>query len=344
MRSPIILAILAFVAVVGFAAGTASAIDAVRGKEYRLTPQHGPWMIMAASFRDMPEGQRKPGLSAREAADELVFELRQKGIPAYTYEQSAQLGKIDSVDRLGREDARVYKAKHEMVSVLAGNYSAIDDATAQKTLAYVKKFYPKFMRDESSGGVFYESARRKGPLGGAILTINPLMNPNDVAAKTKDSLLIKLNSGIEHSLAESNGKYTLRVATFTGKKTLQMANGNAEEEREFEKKLISGTNLNDMGEDATQLCARLRQLKKDAYVHHDRYESWVTVGSFNTPDDPRIQQLYKEFCAKPVRDRETGQEVLKAEIVELPSRIKDQPLRTWLLDGAPRVVPVPRLK
>lgn len=44
----------------------ASAIEAVRGKEYKLTPKHGPWMIMVASFRDVKDDARKEkGLSMR---------------------------------------------------------------------------------------------------------------------------------------------------------------------------------------------------------------------------------------------------------------------------------------
>lgn len=56
-------------------------------------------MIMVASFRNVPEDRREKGLSAEEAAAELVFELREKGIPAYTYSQGAVIEHISTVDR-----------------------------------------------------------------------------------------------------------------------------------------------------------------------------------------------------------------------------------------------------
>jgi hypothetical protein len=70
-------------------------VEAVRGKKYPLTKKHGPWMIMVASIRDVEEDRRvKDGLSAEEAADELVYQLRQLGIPAYTYQLEEKLGEI----------------------------------------------------------------------------------------------------------------------------------------------------------------------------------------------------------------------------------------------------------
>ena len=57
----------------------AAPIEAVRGKRYRITTRHGPWMIFVASLH---------GNTARGAADSLVYELRKLGIPAYTFSQA----------------------------------------------------------------------------------------------------------------------------------------------------------------------------------------------------------------------------------------------------------------
>lgn len=38
-----------------------------------------------------------------------------------------------------------------MISVIAGNYPAVDDDVVQKTLKYLKAYHPKFMKDEKSG-------------------------------------------------------------------------------------------------------------------------------------------------------------------------------------------------
>ncbi|HTN03782.1 MAG TPA: hypothetical protein VL132_17965, partial [Planctomycetaceae bacterium] len=181
------------------AASPASAIEAVRGKEYKLTPKHGPWMIMVTSFRDVKDEDRKEkGLSAAEAAAELVFELRSNGIPAYTFAQDGKVEKIDTIDRLNRPDQRIYASQRDMICVLAGNYDLSatesfadsgrqsaslknkkDDKIADDTLRYVKAYFPKFLKEEKSGGIFRLTPGRKGPLSGAFLTINPLLKPSD---------------------------------------------------------------------------------------------------------------------------------------------------------------------
>ena len=77
-------------------------IEAVKGKKYEITKRHGPWMVMVASLKDVPEDQRKElenGLSAQEAADQLVYELRKRGIPAYTYKTDDIIDHIEMADR-----------------------------------------------------------------------------------------------------------------------------------------------------------------------------------------------------------------------------------------------------
>ena len=93
MRTLNLLAVGFFTATLLQVVGTAHAIENVRGKQYQLTPKHGPWMIMVTSFRNVPEDQKSEGMTAEQAAEELVFELRSKGIPAYTFSQDAEIGR-----------------------------------------------------------------------------------------------------------------------------------------------------------------------------------------------------------------------------------------------------------
>ena len=70
-------------------------VEAVKGKKYSLTRKHGPWMVMVAAIRDVEEERRiSDGLTASEAADELVYELRKQGIPAYTYSIDEKMEQI----------------------------------------------------------------------------------------------------------------------------------------------------------------------------------------------------------------------------------------------------------
>ena len=334
---------------------SAGQIEAVKGKSYRLTKQHGPWMIMVGSFRDVSEkeGRKTEGLSAQEAADEVVFELRQKGIPAYTFAQDAQKGEIKTVDRSGREDMRIFAAQRDMICVIAGNYENQDNITAEKTLNYVKKFKPGFMKDEKSGAIYRKATEKKGPFGSAFLTVNPMLDPSEVAQKKPDVDLVKLNYGMQNSLIENPAKYTVQVATFTGRSVTPIANSSfVNREKEFDVRLHSKeaerTNLGAISEDAAQLAAALRQRGIEAWVYHDRFESIVTVGGFHNAQDPRIAEIVKNYGAKAKKDQTTGQEVVVAEWLppdasQVSQRGKGSTMM-WVFDPQPRVIEVPQLK
>ena len=98
----------------------AGRIEAVEGKVYHLTGNHGPWMIMVASFH--PTGQENgQGKSPEEAANELVYELRQRGLPAYVYAIESGGETVVTRDRSGRPVQR-NERRSRSVGVLAGNY------------------------------------------------------------------------------------------------------------------------------------------------------------------------------------------------------------------------------
>lgn len=336
---------------------SAGQIEAVKGKQYRLTKQHGPWMIMVASFRDVAEPDRKTkGLSAQEAADELVYELRTKSVPAYTFSQDAQKGEIETVDRLGREDLRIFAAQRDMICVIAGNYSSQDDKIAERTLKYVKKFTPAYIKDQNNGAI-YRLSKDKGPFGGAFMTINPLLDPAEVAQKKPDYDLIKLNYGIHNALVDNKAKYTVQVATFTGRSVTPIANSSyTGREEEFDRNLQSTAdeatgrsrmNLGQSSEEAAQLAQALRLRGFDAWVYHDRFESIVTVGSFDKPQDPRIVEIAKNFGAKTKTDPTTGQDIVVGEIL-MPDRRQVGRGRgaatMWVFDPQPKLIEVPHLQ
>ena len=342
----------------------AGRIEAIKGKSYRLTKQHGPWMIMVASFRDVDDPERKTqGLSAEEAADQLVYELRLKGIPAYMFSQNGRTEKIKTMDRTGREDLRFYAAQREMICVLAGNYGSQDDTIAERTLTHIKKrFDPDFMKDPKSGAISRIMPNGKGPFGGAFLTINPLLDPSEIAAKKPDYDLLRLNQGVDFSLLDNPGKYTVQVATFSGRSVTPVANSSfANHEEEFDRRLESTfdqatgmlrANLNDAGENATQLTYELRRLQTEnvpngmeAWVYHDRFQSIVTIGSFDSPNDPRIVRIAQQLGAKTKYDAATGQDVVVAEmLMPSPSRRRRASSQMWVFDPQPQLIEVPQLK
>ena len=352
MRTLKSVAYLAVVASALLTVRPAGAIENEKGKTYRLTEKHGPWMIMVASFRNIrEEGRKTEGLSAEQAAAELVFELREKGIPAYVFSQDGKVESIETYDRLGRDDTRIFAAQRDMICVLAGNYESIDNAVAQDTLNKIKKVHPKFLKDTKSGAVT-RNGGPKGPLAGAFMTINPLRKPGDVARKTVDPETKFLNSGIDHPLVGLKKKYTLQVATFAGKTTTPIGNSKYRgKEGLFDKELqqAAGFNLARVGEDAAQLARTLRQEGVEAYVYHDKFQSIVTVGGFDTQNDPRIRAAAETYRAKIKPDPQGNgkQEVLTPETKILRptgAPITAQPLHVWAFDPEPHLIEVPRIK
>lgn len=364
MRTQKSILLTAFSACLLAQLSNAYAIDNDPNKEYLLTEKHGPWMVMVATFRDIEGDRKKEGLSAEQAANKLVHELRSKGIPAYTFSQESKKDKINTYDRMGNSNKRVYAAQREMICVLAGNYQKVEDPVAQKTLAFIKRYQPKFMADKSSGAVV---RNEKDPFKGAFLTINPLLQPDEVASRKVDQETRMLNSGIDYPLVKLNSKYTLKIATFTGKSVVPMGSSKFNgREANFEKSLSqSGPyNLARAGEDATQLTYALRQNRVatqalgrprfEAFVYHDRFKSIVTVGGFDSEQDPEIRRLAEIFRAKYKQDEDgqlaqRGEYVLVGESLSLPNPesrpdFKLPPVHTWAFDPVPELIEVPRIK
>lgn len=343
------IATLATLCVAGLFHVEAHAIEAVRGKEYTLSDRHGPWMIMVASFRDVPEERREEGLSAKEAADELVFELRRKGIPAYTYSQGAVLGRIETIDRMGRDDERIYAAQRDMVCVIAGNYNSINDDVAQKTLKWIKTFTPDYMKEGKSGGIFRETPGRRGPLAGAFLTINPLLKPDQVVSRKVSPEVVVWNNSSTFPLIGSKAPYSLQIATFNGRQTTPLSGSKYQgNENKFDQDLQNETSygLSRAGEDAEQLANALREKGVKAFTHHDRYQSVVTVGELSSPNDPAVAVMLREYGPKMKPHPEFKQDVMMPEsfIIPNPADPKGMPNAVWVFDLSPQVIKNPALR
>ena len=328
----LILTIAMTVCATSFLPVAEARIEAVKGKKYKLTKRHGPWMIMVASLRDIPESRRSKGLSAQEAADELVYELRKRGIPAYTFSQESVIQRFNTLDRLGRD------------------YSDSEDEVAQKTLKYIKHFQPEVITEN---GVYKKTPGQPGPLSGAFLTINPLLSPQEVAQRKQDPLIAKLNSGVEFSLLNNKGNYSLVIASFYGNSVTETATSrftNASESEEL------SNSLDIAAQNAWLLTKALREAKKhgfpagnatdiDAYVLHEKYRSIVTVGSFKGPDDPRIEPYAKLFGSKMRPHPETGVKAMTSEYFIIPGTSPGAPpLASWVFDPKPVLIQVPKVK
>jgi hypothetical protein len=319
----------------------AARIDATKGRQYKLTKQHGPWMIMVASLARPHSARRVEGMGPQEAADLLVYELRRKGIPAYTFKMERVWESLQSRDRLGRDSIRQIRSQKESICVIAGNYKSQKDRVAQRTLEYIKRIKPSFWKDQEA---FRPTPGQPSPLSGAFLSVNPLLTSEELAERKHDPLLLRLNSG-EYTIAENKGQYTLVIATFTGRSRTGVGESRIQEIADSFK--VSQT-LYGAADRAWKIAKMLREghfkgkqegRTFEAYVFHDRYKSVVTVGSFQTPNDPRIAHLANLFGAK-TQMAANGRRFTIGERILIPG-VVPEPV---IFDPVPKLMKVPILR
>lgn len=296
---------------------TLKRVEADPEKSYSLTEENGPWMIMACSFS---------GEQAAEQARELVLELRKRyKLEAYTYDKSFDLGERTygrGLDRFGNPLKMKYQRGGELdeVAVLVGDYASVDDPRAQETLQKLKYFRPKSLEIDGGKSTSRTLAawrlaqqrvlapgnkkKNKGPMGHAMIAPNPRLGKDLFVPQGIDPLVVEANKGVEHSLLDCPGTYTVQVATFRGRMVIDQQEISAIQtgRKNVKSQLVEAT------EKAHKLTEALRLKGHEAYEFHDRYASIVTVGSFDyvsqqMPDgrievNPAIQAVIDRFGPK----------------------------------------------
>lgn len=270
-------------------------IDADPSKTYEIEENHGPWMIMAASF---------VGPTADQQAQELVLELRQRfRLEAFTFRHTYDFTKPTEgrgYDRYGgtRRMRYMTNSKFDEIAVLVGHFQSVEDPQLEKTLSLLKHAKPESLDATKKGGSTSQrlvglrslytmisnnpDEKTKGPMGSAFVTRNPLLPKEFFVAKGIDPLVVDMNKDLAHSLLRCPGKYTVRVASFRGVDTMKPA--------EFERLTTQPRKMAKIDEaavKASRLCAALREKGIEAYEFHDRTESIVTIGSFDDVGQPR---------------------------------------------------------
>ena len=272
-------------------------LEADPNNDYPLAERNGPWMIMAMTFS---------GPYAEEQARELVHEFRSRyKLPAYTHTMRFDFRTDKNGKPTGPTAKKVNYRRNEAkeIAVLVGDYSSVEDRAAQKTLDKLKVAQPSCLdldkRTEEGKpdsrtlgrlrmiqqAVLPETSARKklGPMRHAFLTTNPLLPDEYFNPKGIDRLVIEMNGPVKYSLLNCPGKYTVKVATFTGRMIIDQ-----KQIEEIEKKgKPFDSQLADAADKAHRLTMSLRQKGYEAYEFHDRYASMVTVGSFNSVGTPR---------------------------------------------------------
>jgi hypothetical protein len=310
---------------------------------FLLQKQNGPFMVCAYTFRG-PDAARY----AQALAMELRGEHR---LPAYVWYLRIQPGhsNIRNVPPTAPPPVRggetvqapeKYRSYDE-AAVLVGDCKTIDES--EDLLHKVKK-----VRSEVVDGLPSIWTWRKGKgLSRATLATNPLVpsqalftaqgrmpagavpgtppapvlaagatvDPSVLTAnfqpvKKADPLLKQMNSG-PRSAFNCPGPYTLQVAEFLGRSTVD-----PNDQRLTNDSFLKQGPLAAAADEAERLADNLAKLKSldrryQAFVYHDRTSSRVYLGSFQGPNDPGLKELASKLNV-------VSTELLERKMTQLP--------------------------
>src|SRR5687768_5618467 len=108
-------------------------------------------------------------------------------------------------------------------------------------------------------------------MGNAFVTRNPLLPEDYFVAPGLDPLVLDMNCGVEFSLLDCPGQFSVRVATFRGESTMDLTKMGTESGSPFHTGLFNGepSKLELAAEKAHKLTVALREQKIEAYEFHD---------------------------------------------------------------------------
>jgi hypothetical protein len=215
------------------------------------------------------------------------------------------------------------------IAVLVGNYTSHDAPGAEEDLDLVKTAKPACLdlgngRGEKTTQRFVglrelqrlinldPEKQKAGPMRRAFIARNPMLPKEFFVGSGLDPFVLDINKGVEHSLLDCPGAYTVRVATFRGDSFFVGETPEAEDDGGKSLLGLPGRNepskLEIAADNAHRWTDMLRKKGIEAYEFHDRFESIVTVGSFETvgnelPDGridlhPRIHQIMQTYGAE----------------------------------------------
>lgn len=335
---------------------------------YTLTDQHGPWLIMAVTFSG--EGAEKQAhdlvleLRRREHlpawVHEMTFKHDMNGARQYTMpvsvngqEQTGLAQELpgDASQRYPRR-RRYRNEEIREVAVLVGEFPSVDDPQAQRLLERVKFAQPECLQldrlvaeggqDHRSLGAFRlmqqailapgSRKRERGPMGHAFITANPLLPEGYLAPRGVDDFVVGMNRGVEHSLLDCPGRYTVQVATFRGSCVIdQNLIRRIEEEGGH-----MPSQLEQAAWQAHRMTEALRAKGWEAFEFHDRYASIVTVGSFEeigsqradgkTEINPAVHQIMQTFGATEIGPDGVPRTGQPKRILDIPFDVQPLPV------------------
>ena len=297
-----------------------------------LRNDHGPWMILAMTLQG-DDAEEKAIALAKELRTMLRTEVyvHHKEIDHSQPLAQASAKLVDSEKQtLYTKRVRLNNAVRERTfAVLVGNYTDSDDPRIPEMLKKVKTAKPACLESKEAEAADQASkakdtnwlitakrqflwqkngdSAKKGKMGVAFVTRNPML-PDDYFHNGLDEFVLRLNEKVEHSLLQCPGRYTVRVASFTGKTVTELAT--PKEPKKPEDQEVTDT-LDLAAIQAHTMTTELRKKGVEAYEFHDRNASYVTIGSFDSLGDvmpsgqfvynPAMVSILNQWCGYEMR-------------------------------------------
>lgn len=283
------------------AAGRAARVEADPDKEYVISPEAGPYVICVNAYT---------GPRARELANRLALHLRQNGWPAYVFDYSAEEKRkaqelLDERYKALPPDAprpRKTIRVEEQWGVFIGGYRDFDAAGRDVPRLKDKDRTPWPNMEKTAFGHTFNTETGQifqvSPYAYAIASRNPTVpvpktDPNAPDPRWKD-----LNDGRPYNLLKCGKPWTLAVKQFQGTGVIQSRSAPSKFLDMLGVGGKSGEVLDATAKQAEEVARVLRELKFDAYVLHTRGGSVVTVGAYDSADDPRLRQAAERLAGK----------------------------------------------
>jgi hypothetical protein len=276
---------------------------------YLLSKENGPFMVLARVFR---------GVDAERMALALVKELREQyHLPAYIVRLKDFPGKSLMRGTPPTVPSNVMQPNIKMpekvrtfdeAAVLVGDEKTL--AGSEKLWRQVKKIKPECLKKMSTPFLWRDG------LSQAYRTTNPYVPAQNLYPRTKDKLIVQMNSGLR-SIVNCPGRYSLQVAEFSGRSTFAPKPGGV-------MPVLRESPLRTAHDDAEKMADKLardpefQRLGQPVYVLHDRAASRVFIGSFDSEQDPRARDVRERLMvmAVPLQDKSRrGRNALDTTIV-----------------------------
>jgi hypothetical protein len=297
---------------------------------YLLTKEHGPFMVLAKTFRG-PDAVKMAVVLCKELRQDFglpAYVLRSKDFPQHSYIRgtppTAPSETMTSAIKWP-EKVRTF----DEAAVLVGNEKTLKGS--ELLLHKVKKLHPKCLDRMHSPFKWREG----GGLSRALRTTNPYVPVQYLYPRTNDRLVVQMNSGLR-SLVHCSGHYSLQVAQFTGRSGFDLSAPGGPPPVIAPLRESPLQTAHDDAERMAEKLARAPEVQRlgvPIFVHHDRTSSRVFVGSFESENDPAAVAVRNELLrlAVPLTEPKRGRAALERMIVPATSLTKVDSIKASLL-------------